>query len=157
MTPPCGLLLNQSCPSASSVARGFWLQLSSGAEARASLKSGTPGAPRGSALPGAPQAVTRVSLPRAAPLRPPPRAHRTPARPFKLASVRLSGSPDSRATWAQSRERVSVPRRPAFERPPSYARRPEPPFLLLGSPALACSRPRPGPSFQDLTAPRISL
>lgn len=113
MTPPCGLLLNQSSPSASSVARGFWLPLSSGAEPRARLQSGTPGAPRGSALPGAPQAVTRVSLRPAAPLRLPPRAHRAPARPFKLASVRLSGSPDS--TWAHSRERVSDPRRPAFE------------------------------------------
>lgn len=41
MIPPCGLLLNQSCPLASSRVRDFWLQqLSSGTEARACLRVG---------------------------------------------------------------------------------------------------------------------
>lgn len=106
-------------------------------------ESRTPGASQGSALPGAAQAVTRVSLPPAASLRPSPRAHRAPARPFKLASVRLPGSPDhSRATWAQSRGRASVPRCPACEWTPSYARWPDPP-LCTGAPTLACSSPLP--------------
>lgn len=114
MSPPHGLLLNQSCPMASSRAR-----LLTAAELRAGARAWE--WPRGAAgfcAARRSRAVTRVSLGPAA-LRPPPRRPEgvlglQRGRPFKLASVRPSGFPAPLQGYLGAEPwKGSVSRRPA--------------------------------------------